>query len=182
MKKALIIIDLQNDYFCGGAMELENTDEVLDKTNKLINFARKQKYKIYFIQHFSMKKEATFFIPNTYGVKLNDKLDIKNEKIIEKKYPNSFSNTNLKDELKKENINNLIICGAMTHMCIDSTVRAGFDLGFKITLVNDACATKDLKFKDKIIKAQDVHNSFLSALGSVFCYVKSTDEIINNTL
>jgi len=179
MKKALIVIDLQNDYFCGGTMELENIDEALQKTNKLISFARKQNYKIYFIQHFSMREGATFFVPNTKGVELNDKLDIENEMIIEKKYPNSFRDTNLKEELDKENINNLIVCGAMTHMCIDTTVRAGFDLGYEITLVNDACATRNLNFKDKKIQVEDVHNGFMSALGSVFCEVKDTNETIS---
>jgi len=179
MKKALIIIDMQNDYFCGGNMELQNIDEALNRTNELINFAREQKHKIYFIQHLSTREGATFFIPNTKGVKLNSKLDISNDMIIDKKYPNSFRDTTLKEELDKENINNLIICGAMTHMCIDTTVRAGFDLGYKITLANDACATRDLQFKDMTIKADDVHHSFMSALGSVFCEVKDTVEIIS---
>jgi nicotinamidase-related amidase len=177
MKKALIVIDLQNDYFCGGNMELQNIDEALQKTNNLINFARKQNYKIYFIQHFSIKEEATFFVPNTKGVELNDKLDIIDEMIIEKNYPNSFRDTSLKEELDKEGIKNLIICGAMTHMCIDTTVRAGFDLGYKIILANDACVTRNLQFRDKIIKAEDVHYSFISALGSVFCEVKDSNEI-----
>jgi len=177
MKKALIVIDMQNDYFYGGNMELQNIDEALNKTNELINFSREQKYKIYFIQHFSTREGATFFIPNTKGVKLNNKLDISNDMIIDKKYPNSFRDTILKEELEKEDISNLIVCGAMTHMCIDTTVRAGFDLGYKITLVSDACATRDLQFKEMIIKADDVHYSFMSALGSVFCEVKNTQEI-----
>jgi len=180
MKKALIVIDLQNDYFCGGNMELQNIDEALQKTNELIDFARRQNYKIYFIQHFSTREGATFFIPNTKGVELHSKLDVKNEIIIEKNYPNSFRDTVLKYELNKENIKDLIVCGAMTHMCIDTTVRAGFDLGYKITLADDACATRDLQFKDKIVKAEDVHYSFMSALGSVFCEVQSTEKIVKS--
>ncbi len=178
MKKALIIIDLQNDYFRCGNMELVDIDDALDKTNDLVKFARKQKYKIYFIQHITNTKGATFFVPNTIGVELNKKLDIQNDMIIEKHYPNSFRDTKLIEELQKNGINELIICGAMTHMCIDTTVRAGFDLGYKITLSHDACATKDLQFQDYIIKAKDVHAGFMSALGSVFCEVKKTKEII----
>jgi len=177
MKKALIIIDLQNDYFKDGNMELVDIDIVLNNTNKLIKYAREKEYKIYFIQHFSTKESATFFIPNTDGVKLHKDLDIQNDIIIKKNYPNSFRDTVLHQELQKEQIKDLIICGAMTHMCIDTTVRAGFDLGYNITLIEDACATKDLKFKDYIIKSKDVHNSFISALGGVFCKVFSTKEI-----
>lgn len=179
MKKALIVIDLQNDYFSGGKMELQMVDESLLQTNKLIKYAREKQYKIYFVQHFAIKDNATFFIKNTQGVELNKNLDIQDDMIIEKNYPNSFRDTKLKEELDKENINELIICGAMTHMCIDTTVRAGFDLGYKITLANDACATKDLNFKEKTIKSCDVHYSFISALASVFCEVKETEQIIN---
>ena len=78
--------------------------------------------------------------------------------IIKKNYPNSFRDTTLQNELQKESIKNLIICGAMTHMCIDTTVRAGFDLGYKIELVSDACATKDLIFEDEVVKAKEVQN------------------------
>ncbi len=170
---------MQNDYFCGGNMELQNIDDALHKTNELITFARKCNDKIYLIQHFSTREGATFFIPNTEGVELNSKLDIGNDMIIDKKYPNSFRDTILKEELEKERISHLIVCGAMTHMCIDTTVRAGFDLGYNITLANDACATRDLQFRDITIKADDVHYSFISALGSIFCEVKNTKEITN---
>ena len=176
MKKALIVIDLQNDYFCGGNMELVNIDEALNKTNTLIQYARKQRYKFFIIQHFA-EEGASFFAPKTEGVEINKDLDIQNGIIISKNYPNSFRETELHEELQENNINSIIICGAMSHMCIDTTVRAGFDLGYKIELATDACATKDLQFKNKIIKAEDVHYSFMSALGSAFCEAKDTDEI-----
>ncbi len=176
MEKALIVIDLQNDYFGGGNMELVNIDATLEKTNKLIQFAREQRYKIFIIQHFAAKG-ASFFAPKTEGVEINKDLDIQSGIIISKNYPNSFRETKLHEELQANNIDSIIICGAMSHMCIDTTVRAGFDLGYKIELASDACATRDLEFKDEIIKAKDVHNSFMSALGSAFCEVRDTNEI-----
>jgi len=180
MKKALIVIDLQNDYFKNGSMELQDIDEALKQTNRLIKFAREQKYKVYFIQHIAIKKEATFFVENTSGVELHNKLEIQSDDIIiQKSYPNSFRDTKLKKELEKESISDLIICGAMTHMCIDTTVRAGFDMEYNIELINDACATKDLEFQEKRIKAKDVQFSFMSALDGVFCEVKNTEQMIN---
>ncbi len=176
MEKALIVIDLQNDYFGGGNMELVNIDDTLKKTNKLIQYAREQRYKIFIIQHFAAKG-ASFFAPKTEGVEINKDLDIQSGIIISKNYPNSFRETKLHEALQANNIDSIIICGAMSHMCIDTTVRAGFDLGYKIELANDACATRDLEFKDEIIKAKDVHNSFMSALGSAFCEVRDTNEI-----
>jgi nicotinamidase-related amidase len=178
MQKALILIDFQNDYFEGGVMELKNISKALENANILIQKAKKEKWKIYTIKHISTRKGAKFFLPNTKGVKLHKNLDIKDTKIITKHFPNSFRETELHNMLQKENIQNLIICGAMTHMCVDSTIRAGFDLGYNITLAQDACATKDLLFKNTIIKAKEVHNSFISALGGIFCQVKDTKDII----
>lgn len=178
MQKALILIDFQNDYFEGGAMELKNISKALDNANILIQKAKKECLNIYIIKHISTRKGATFFLPNSEGVKLHKNLDTKDTTTITKHFPNSFRETKLHDILQKSNIKELIICGAMTHMCVDSTVRAGFDLGYKITLVQDACATKDLTFRNNTIKAKKVHNSFVSALGSVFCQVKDTKDII----
>jgi len=169
--KALIVIDLQNDYFKGGKMELVNSELALKEANIAIKIAREKGYKIYFIQHIATKKDASFFLPNSYGVKLHKNLDIQNDTIIQKHYPNSFRETTLKDELDKHNIKKLIICGAMTHMCIDTIVRAAFDLGYKIELLANACTTKDLNFNGNTVLAKDVQNAFLSALNGTFCNV-----------
>ena len=178
MKKALIVIDMQNDYFVGGKMELNNIDIALNNTLKLIDYANKNNFPIYFIKHISNRADATFFLPNNSGVKLHKSLNTNLGKVIIKHYPNSFKDTNLNTELKDFKIDNLIICGAMNHMCVDSTVRAGLDLGYKIELIHDACATKDLEFNTKIIKAEDVHSAFMSALDGTFCKVKTTKELV----
>ena len=178
MNKALIVIDMQNDYFPGGKMALQGIEEALQNTNDLIRFSRKQGYKIFFVQHTALGKEATFFVPGTPGVELYKELNIQEDTIIHKHYPNSFRETDLKEILDSEDIRDLIICGAMTHMCIDTTVRAGFDLGYDITLAHDACATKDLQFGETTISAHEVHYSFVSAMGSAFCDVKSTEEVV----
>ena len=65
-------------------------------------------------------------------------------------------------------------------MCVDSTARAAFDLGYSVTVVEDACATRDVTFKGKVISAKEVHASFMSALGSVFASVVSTKELIDD--
>jgi nicotinamidase-related amidase len=174
MKKALIIIDIQNDYFAGGSMELVGMDEVLENIHKLIEHAKKKKYEIFFIRHISMRKDATFFLPNTEGVELHSSFNINDGTVITKYYPNSFRRTNLQEELQSREINNLIICGAMTHMCVDTTVRAGFDLGYNIELISDACATKDLIFQGEIVQAKDVQNAFMASLGGVFCALNAT--------
>ncbi len=176
--KALLIIDMQNDYFSGGRMELKDTDLALQNCLKLAKFARKMKYQIYIIQHFSKSKNAPFFTPDSDGVKLHKNLKLIYGEIIKKNFPNSFRETNLLEKLQSNSIKDILVCGAMTHMCIDSSVRAGFDLGFNITVASDACATKDLTFKNNKIPAKDVQSAFLSALDGTFCSVKETENLV----
>jgi nicotinamidase-related amidase len=102
------------------------------------------------------------------------------EIVVVKNFPNSFRSTSLSEILKKVKPDNLVICGAMSHMCIDATARAAFDFGFNCIVVEDACATKDLIFQGNIIKASDVHASFMAALAVPYAKVISTAEVINS--
>jgi nicotinamidase-related amidase len=117
------------------------------------------------IQHLATRPEATFFRPNTIGAAIHDNVKpLPQEMVIVKHFPNSFRGTNLLDYLKSKDITDLVICGMMTHMCIDATVRAAKDFGFNVVLIADACATKDLEINGQIVKADDVQNSFFAAL------------------
>ena len=178
MKKALIIIDMQNDYFAGGKMALVGIDEAMENTMKLIEDAQENKYEIFFIQHISTREGATFFLPNSESVKLHTRFDVSIGTVIQKHYPNSFRETSLEAKLKEKGIKDLIICGAMSHMCVDTTVRVAFDLGYKTELISDACATKDLTFQGEMIQAKDVHDAFMASLDGVFCKVKNIGEIL----
>ena len=70
----------------------------------------------------------------------------------------------------------MVICGAMSHMCIDATTRAAFDFGFNCAVIQDACATRNLEFGGQTIAADQVHGSFMAALGSVYARVLGLDE------
>ena len=171
MNKALIVVDMQNDYYISGKNELTGIKEALDNIVKLINKAHKAGEEVIFIQHIA-KKDAPFFAEGSDGAELHKDLPIQSQdSIVVKHYPNSFRETNLHQLLQSKNITHLTICGAMTHMCIDTTVRAAFDLGYKINLVANACATKDLSYNGEIIEAKYVQASFLAALNGTFCEV-----------
>jgi nicotinamidase-related amidase len=181
MNNCLISIDLQNDYFPGGAMELVGIEEAATNARILLDEFRKTKSSIIHIQHISARPGATFFLPETRGAEIHHMITpIGDEPVVIKNFPNSFRNTSLLEMLKKEKSDNIVICGAMSHMCIDATTRAAFDLGFNCIVVEDACATKDLIFKSKIIKASDVHASFMAALSAPFAKVISTGEILES--
>jgi nicotinamidase-related amidase len=179
MNDCLILVDLQNDYFPGGRMELVGIQAAAAKAQILLNDFRRSKSPIIHIQHISTRPGATFFLPETDGAKINQMVvPHGNEIVIVKYYPNSFRDTSLEEILKHEKTNHLVICGAMSHMCIDATTRAAFDLGFNCVVAEDACATKDLNFKDTTIKAPEVHASFMAALSSPYAKVVSTKEIV----
>ena len=180
MKKALVIIDMQNDYFAGGKMALVGIDETMENTMQLIEYAKEQEYEIFFIQHISTREGATFFLPNSEGVKLYTRFDVNVGTVIQKHSPNSFRETTLQEKLQEKGIKDLIICGAMSHMCVDTTVRAAFDLGYNVELISDACATKDLIFQGETTRAKDVHNTFMASLNGVFCKVKNTSHMLSS--
>ena len=182
MKTGLILVDIQNDYFPGGQMELVGMEQAGLKAKELLDSYRNNGWSTFHIQHHSVGKNATFFIPDTQGVELHDYIrPLDTETVIQKYYPNSFRETSLLDELKKTDIDGVVICGAMSHMCIDATTRAAADFGFKCTVIHDACATKDLAFQDNTIPAEEVHGSFMAALGSAYAKVLSIEEFFSNT-
>ena len=179
MNTALLIIDVQNDYFEGGAMSLVGTDKASENIKSLLQKFRTAHQPVVYIQHIATKPDATFFVPNTIGAEIHANVKpLDGEKVIIKHYPNSFRETDLLDHLKSLDITNMVICGMMTHMCIDATTRAAKDLGFNCTLIADACATKDLEINGTMVTAENVHNSFLAALNYFYSTVTNTNKYI----
>ena len=179
MNIALLLVDFQNDYFPGGKMELYKSTEASLNARVILEFFRDKKMPIVHMQHFSSYRGAVFFVPGTDGVKIHYNVTpLANEKVIEKNYPNSFRETKLLENLKFNNIKKIVICGMMTHMCIDASARASFDYGFENIILKDACATKALVFENTTIPAELVHYSFLSALNNTYGKVLSTDDAI----
>lgn len=181
-RKVLILIDIQNDYFPGGAMECFESLKAGKNAEKLLKWAREQKMIIIHIRHISMRPGATFFLPETPGSEINSVVSpLEGEVIFIKHFPNSFRETKLESFLYENHINQVIIAGMMTHMCIDATTRAAFDLGFSCILAHDACATRDLTFANITVPATQVHTAFISSLSGLYAKVQSTEEIISGT-
>jgi len=180
MKTALIIIDVQNDYFPDGKMELNNSMEAGVKINDLLRFFRNSEMQVVHIQHISLKPGASFFLPGTVGAEFHYNVKpLTGEKVFVKNYPNSFRNTGLDEFLKENKISKLIIAGMMTHMCIDTSVRAAFDLGYECIVAGDCCATRALSIDNITISAENVQHSFLAALNGTFAKVVNKDEVFN---
>ncbi|MDC0357968.1 cysteine hydrolase [Oligoflexia bacterium] len=165
MSKALIIVDIQNDYFPGGAYELVGISAAASTVSDLLSYFRENDLPVFHVQHLEKAPDAEFFIPNTPGVEIYETVTPKStETVVQKHAPNSFIGTNLEQLLRENNISQLVLCGAMSHMCIDATTRAALDLEFDCTVIHDACATVALEFNGSQIPALQVQGAFMQAL------------------
>lgn len=166
-KPALLLIDIQDFYFPGGRSPLVEPEKAAQNAAKLLDWFRKEKLPVIHVRHNSEP-----------GGKINDIVKpLPDEKIFSKDAVNCFVGTNLLDYLKSSGIDTLVICGMQTHMCVEAATRAASDYGFKCILIHDACATKDLKYGDRLIKAEDVHYSTLVTLKN-YATVESTSEFL----
>jgi nicotinamidase-related amidase len=176
---ALLLIDLQNDYFPGGSMELVGAGEAGRRSAAVLRGFRARHMPVMHIAHESVRQGATFFLSGTAGQRIHDLVQPgEEEMVVTKHFPNSFLKTPLLDMLRRLEVTHLVIAGMMTHMCVDATVRAATDLGFACTLVHDATATRDLSFAGKKVPAVQVQAAFTAALANLCEAVKSADEVV----
>ncbi|MGL4588666.1 MAG: cysteine hydrolase family protein [Mycoplasmatales bacterium] len=204
--EALVIIDVQNDYFPGGKNQLVGSEDAVNHIKIVLEKAREIGMCVIHVQHFncpidqlkfvhkdknslekiavaakSVKENKTgFFLPGTKGVEIHEKVaPLNNEKIVKKNFPNSFLKTDLLAYIKENEISKLVVCGMMTHMCIDTTVRAAFDYQIPVTLLSDCVATKNLS---EDMTADIVNQTFLLSFDGVFAQVRTSSEYLNARL
>ncbi len=179
MPEALVIIDIQKDYFPGGLMEVVNSENAAQMAKLLLAAFRKSNKSIVHVRHVSTRKGATFFLPKSKGVKIHESVaPLEGEKIITKHFPNSFRDTGLEDYLRGRSVEKIIFCGMMSHMCIDASVRAAFDKGFTCIVAADACAARSLSHNGIDVSSSNVHTSYMAALDAIYANVMSSKEII----
>ncbi|WP_276120085.1 isochorismatase family protein [Pararhizobium qamdonense] len=123
--------------------------------------------------------DGPFFAAGTDCVQMTPQMAPQDgEPVVTQKHPNSFPDAGLADMLSSVGIEQVTVVGAMSHMCIDATARAASDLGYKTTIVDDACATRDLEFKGNVVSADKVHAAYMSALAFGYGQVMSTAEYL----
>jgi nicotinamidase-related amidase len=180
MNPALVLIDIQNDYFPGGRMTLDGAEAAAERAGRLLDHFRARGWPRFHVQHLSVRPNATFFLPGTEGVEFHAAVAPReDEPVMRKNFPNAFRATLLDTELRSRGVTELVVAGMMTHMCVDTSVRAAFDLGFKIDLAHDACATRTLVFNGIGVPAEQVQRSFVAALHGTFASVRETSQIVS---
>lgn len=179
-RRALIVIDFQNDYFAGGKFPLKGTEIAAAKAAHLLEASRKRGDLIVHVRHESTEADASFFVPGSRGAEIHALVaPIASEPVLVKNAINAFNGTSLKSILDAEGIRELVIVGAMSHMCIDAATRAAADHGFAVTVVHDAVATRDLQFGDLTVSAADVHAAFMAAIAFGYANVTSASEMLS---
>ena len=167
---ALVMVDCQNTYR-RGIMQLTNVEPAIEEAQKLLQMARDLKIPIIHIQH-DAGVGTPYDVTAEIGAISAEVTPKNGEAVVTKNYPNSFIATPLEAQLKALGVENIVLAGFMTHMCINSTARGAFNLGFKPTVVASACATRSLTGANgKVIDAQTMHDGALAAIRDMFAVV-----------
>ena len=176
---ALVLVDIQNDYFEGGRWPVDKMQEVSANAARLLENARTKGHTIVHVHHEIPSDEAPFFRPGTPGAEIHSSVAPKgNEATILKHRPNSFHDTSLRGDLEAKGVTEVIVCGAMSQMCIDATARAAVDFGYAVTVVEDACGAKEQAFNEMEVPAPQVHAAFMAPLAMTYARVVTTDEYL----
>ena len=180
MARGLVIVDIQRDYFPDGAHPLEGPEAAAASAARLLAGFRAAGDPVFHVRHIWDEEDATFMRPGTDGVQIHESVaPLDGETVISKEHPNSFRETELEAELRKAGVDELVVCGMMTAMCVDATVRAGADLGFGMTVIHDGCAAPNLEFGGTQVPGQSVHAAFMAALGSGYATLTSSADVAN---
>jgi nicotinamidase-related amidase len=162
---ALLLVDIQDFYFPGGKLPLVKPEAAGEKAARILALFREQKLPVVHVQHAGGSPIHAGVAPK------------QGEKVITKTEANSFNGTDLLDYLKFLEVKRLVICGMQTHMCLEAATRAAYDFGFACIVVQDASATRDLKWGDRTITAADVHASTLASLSRFYAVIVSADDL-----
>ena len=178
-KQALILIDIQNDYFPQGKWPLDGVEAAADKAAQVLQAFRQVGDAVIHVRHEFAGDDAPFFTPGSEGAHLHAKvLNEGDEPVVLKHFVNAFRQTNLRELLEQRSITEVVVVGSMSHMCVDAVVRAAADLGYKVTVIHDACATRDQEFNGQVIPAAQVHGAYMASLAFGYAGVVSAEEYL----
>ena len=178
MSRALLIIDIQRDYFPGGAYPLVEPEAAADAARRVLDRFREGGEPVVHLKHVWDAPDAPFMKPGTDGIEIHDTVaPADGEPVIEKAEPNGFLGTPLEEQLRDAGVDELVVAGMMSSMCVDATVRSAAERGFTVTVVHDACAAPNLEFGGRQIDGASVHAAFMAALGDGYATLVSSSDV-----
>lgn len=177
MPRALVLVDIQRDYFPGGKMPLHEPEAAAARAGEVLEAFRASGEPVVHVKHLSAPGDG-FLEEGTDGTDHMAPVEpAGDEPVVEKRFPNAFLQTDLEERLRSQDVDEVVVVGMMTSMCVDATTRAGADLGFSMTVVEDACATPALEHEGRQVAAPDVQAAFLAALGSAYAKVVPAERL-----
>ncbi|MET2011686.1 cysteine hydrolase family protein [Microbacterium chocolatum] len=169
MAATLVIVDIQNDYFPGFAFPLVGADAAAARASELLTAWRERDAPIVHVRHVWDGPDAAFLRPDTEGAEIHPRVAPEGDEVVViKEHPNAFRETPLDGILTALDTRDLVVCGMMSSLCIDATVRAAADLGYAVTVAHDACAAPDLAFDGETVPGRQVHAAFMAALADSY--------------
>jgi len=179
MKRALIVIDVQNEYFEGGALPITYPPNSFEQIKTAIDEAQKAGMTTVLVQHTSLKENAGAFVRGSKLWDFHDEIKaLKPDLYIEKNHASSFAGTDLNYRLRSLGIDTVSIIGYMTQNCCDATARDASQLGFNVEFLSDANGTLAFKNEAGEVSAEELHRAFLVAQAFGFSRVLTLKEWI----
>ncbi len=180
-KRAILVIDLQKEYLPSGRLPLVDINTAVANAAQVIEAGRGCGDTVIHIRHEN-PADASVFQRGTPSVEIIPVVQPRaGEQIVVKAYPNAFRDTDLKRLPDGEGAEEVVIVGAMSHICVDATSRAAADLGYAVTVIDDACATMDVEHGGVVVRAEQVHSAYMAALAFAYGRVVSTPEFVSVT-
>jgi len=176
---ALLVIDIQNFYFEGGLVPLTGSVEAGDQARRVLEAFRAKRLPVIHVRHVPKSVAIVDGEPADPQYRIRPVVaPAAGEKVVSKRYANSFRETDLLEHVQKSGIRKLVIVGMQTHMCVEAASRAATDLGFEVIVVHDACATRPLEFDGQNVPAAQVHAAALAAINGTYGRVISVDQLL----
>ena len=180
MTKALLVIDVQNEYFTG-LLPVVYPAGSLNKILQAMDEAARRKIPVAVIQHTSPQEDSPVFIKGTPGWDLHPEITARKPDILmEKTLPGSFTGTGLMEWLEKNNVKTVAICGYMAQMCCDTTARQACHRGLGVDFLSDAVGTLDINNSAGSVTAEELHRAVLVTQAMRFSRVLTTEEWIKD--
>ncbi len=163
-EKALVLIDIQNEYFAGGGLPLVGPEEAARAARVALDAARQAGILVVHVRHENADPAAPRFRAGSRGAEIRELLaPLPGEAVITKRRVDSFAGTGLEALLRERGVREIAVAGMMTHMCVDAFLRSATALGFPCSLLTDATATRELEWGGKKVSAEDVKAAFYAA-------------------
>ncbi len=143
-KKALVVIDIQNDI-------TKNYKEIIDNVNQAIDWAAENEIHVVYIRHYNLSEGTRTFKPNTRGSELVPEMKIVSGNIFEKSKGNALTSEDFADFIRKNEINEFYITGADAIACVKSTVFNMCKENYKVTVLSDCITSYDKRKIDEML-------------------------------